>query len=163
MTVLTNVAEGDPTDDLILALLRTARLSRTWEAVAGLGMSKIQISILEQLRVRGTCRLTTLADVMRVELSVMSRQANVLAEAGAIGRERDPDDGRAWLICVTDAGLETLEAVERGRREWFERALAGLSQDDRATAVRVVSAINSEWERALSRKTQRPAEQVKDD
>jgi len=146
---------GDPTDELILALLRTARLSRTWEAVAGRGMSKIQVSILELLRDRGTCRLTTLADVMRVELSVMSRQVNVLAEAGAIERDRDPDDGRAWLIAITGVGLETLAAVEHGRREWFDQALAGLSQSERATAARVVSAINTEWERDLRRKTQR--------
>ncbi len=140
----------DPTDTLILAFMRLAQLSRKWETFAGRDMSKTQIAILWRLRRDGTSRLTTVAEHLKVELSIASRQVNALVEAGAVVRHRDPADGRAWLITLTDTGRERLRAVERERREWFDQVLAGYSDDERAVAARVASAINAEWERSSS-------------
>lgn len=140
-------AEGtavDPTDELIAALMQTSRLSRTWEAFEGQGMSKTQVAILTRLR-QGACRLTALAEELHLELSVASRQVNALAEAQAITRDRDPDDRRAWVIAIADGGRDTLCAIEEGRRRWFEAVLTGFSPRQRATAARVIGAVNREW------------------
>ena len=139
----------DPTDDLIRALMQTTRLSRTWEAFEGQGMSKAQIAILTQLRQQGACRLTVLASSLNLELSVASRQVNALAEAAAVTRDRDPDDKRAWVIAIADGGRDTLRAIEEGRRCWFDATLAGFSLRQRATAARVIEAVNAEWAKNL--------------
>ena len=155
----TAVTPFDPTDELILAVMRTSRLSRTWEAVAGRGMSNAQIAILTRLCRDGKSRLTALAEAVALELSMASRQVNALVEAGAVVRERDPEDGRAWLIELAEPGRDALRAIERDRRQWFEQILAGISEDERAIAARVAAAINGAWEQEIARKVPLIADQ----
>lgn len=144
--LLDPAVSDDPTTRFISALLTYSRLSRSWEAFEARGMTKVQVAILTELSKRGAERVTTLAEKLGVELSVVSRHVTSLSDAGAVARVRDPEDGRAWLLTISGPGEELLAELRQRRHAWFERVLAGFDDDQRATAARVLETINAEWE-----------------
>jgi DNA-binding MarR family transcriptional regulator len=86
--------------------------SRAWGAEAG-GLSRGDMSVLGTLAVRGPQRAGMLAVHLQVGAPVISRQIRSLAGKGLASRHPDPDDGRAELVSLTDAGRERLAVARR--------------------------------------------------
>jgi DNA-binding MarR family transcriptional regulator len=70
-------------------------------------------------------RLTELAAQARMTLAAMSELVNDLERLGIVERRPDPSDGRAKLICLTDAGWDAMRTARRIIGE-IERDYAGL-------------------------------------
>lgn len=62
-------------------------------------------------------RLTELAEQARLTLPAMSEIVSDLEALGAVERRPDPTDGRAKLICLTDAGWEAIRTAQAVIRE----------------------------------------------
>lgn len=58
-------------------------------------------------------RLTELAASARMTRPAMSELVNDLEQLGIVERRPDPADGRAKLICLTDAGWEAMRVAQR--------------------------------------------------
>jgi DNA-binding MarR family transcriptional regulator len=58
-------------------------------------------------------RLTDLAAQARMTLPAMSELVDDLQRLGIVERRPDPSDGRAKLICLTDAGWEAMRTGHR--------------------------------------------------
>jgi DNA-binding MarR family transcriptional regulator len=58
-----------------------------------------------------------------------------------LGRERNPDDARSWLVSLTAEGREKLTAVRRRNATLVAQRIesSGRSEEDLATAVAVLS------------------------
>ena len=82
-------------------------------------------AILSRLDQLGPSRLSTLATVLCLDLSTVSRQVPGLERNGWVARERDPEDHRAQLLDLTPLGHEVLADVRRSRAE----VLTGLLPD----------------------------------
>ena len=76
-------------------------------------------AVLVPLESGGEQRLSALALQLGVDGSVASRQVAVLERSGLITRRPDPQDGRASLLGLSEAGravlAHTRSAIERGR------------------------------------------------
>jgi DNA-binding MarR family transcriptional regulator len=91
--------------------------------------------VLSRLEELGPVRLSTLAQVLSLDISTVSRQVPVLERHGWVVRQRDPEDQRAQLFELTDAGREVLTEVRRSRVEvlgrllpdWTEKELAAFA------------------------------------
>jgi len=59
----------------------------------------------------GPVRLGDLAAAERIAPSTLTRLVSVLEERGYLVREPAPDDARAFLVTVTDAGLDALQRI----------------------------------------------------
>ena len=70
-------------------------------------------------------RLTELAAQARMTLPAMSELVDDLQRLGIVERRPDPSDGRAKLICLTDAGWEAMRTA-RGVIADLEARYAGL-------------------------------------
>jgi DNA-binding MarR family transcriptional regulator len=79
--------------------------------------------VLSRLEELGPVRLSTLAHVLSLDISTVSRQVPVLERQGWVTRERDPEDQRAQLLDLTDAGRDVLTEVRRSRVEVLRRLL----------------------------------------
>ena len=62
-------------------------------------------------------RLTELAAQARMTLPAMSELVDDLQRLGIVERRPDPTDGRAKLICLTEAGWEAMRAARRAIQE----------------------------------------------
>jgi DNA-binding MarR family transcriptional regulator len=70
-------------------------------------------------------RLTDLAAMARMSLAAMSELVDDLERLDIVERRPDPSDGRAKLICLTDAGWDAMrtarEVIAGIETEWAER------------------------------------------
>jgi DNA-binding MarR family transcriptional regulator len=88
------------------------------------------VAILARLDELGPCRLSTLAGVLCLDLSTVSRQVPALERSGWVARERDPEDHRAQLLDLTTQGREVLMDVRRSRNDVLARLLPDWSEDE---------------------------------
>jgi DNA-binding MarR family transcriptional regulator len=86
--------------------------------------------LLVPLERDGDLRCSALAGHAGVDVSVASRQLAVLEKLGYVERRPDPQDGRAALLRLTDAGADALAAARTLRSDWALTALAGWDEAD---------------------------------
>ncbi|MRJ76555.1 MarR family transcriptional regulator [Aeromicrobium sp. SMF47] len=90
-----------------------------------------QASLLYTLRCNGAMRLGDIAEAMKLDASTVSRHVQQLGDHGLIDREPDPEDGRARLIALSDAGAASLARTFDERLAFLSEALEGWSDADR--------------------------------
>lgn len=125
---------ADPVEELSLQLVRLVRgLRGLHVAVVDAGGDHVEpatLGLLSGLAATGPARLSTLAGVMCLDLSTVSRQVPALERHGWVARTRDPHDHRAQLLELTPAGQDMLQAVRRSRADVLARLLPEWSTAD---------------------------------
>ena len=101
----------------------------------GEGMTLVQYRALVVLSYSGEHRVAELAEQLDVNSSSATRLTDRLARKGLISRVTDPDDRRATLIALTDAGRDAVSAVAARRRTEVSRILRKLPVDTRRSVV----------------------------
>lgn len=86
--------------------------------------------LLSDLQVHGESRPSEMAKRKMVDISVISRQIGQLTAAGLVERRPAPEDGRASLIRLTDAGHAKLEQWKVMHIAFVRRALADWTDDE---------------------------------
>lgn len=95
----------------------------------------------------GPVRPTVLVDAFDLDKGAVSRHVQHLVELGLAARERDPRDGRAWLVSATPQGRRRLEAVTADRRERWDALLSGWSEAELADFVQAMGRYNASLSR----------------
>jgi DNA-binding MarR family transcriptional regulator len=95
---LTRLFQTELFDRLVAAGLEEARVPHT--------------HVTAYIKADGS-RLTELAAQARMTLPAMSELVDDLERIGIVERRPDPTDGRAKLICLTDAGWEAMRTARR--------------------------------------------------
>jgi DNA-binding MarR family transcriptional regulator len=130
-------------------IVETARLIRR-EAnrrAATLGATKAQWRVLAHLKRRGDgARQIDIAEAMDVEPITLCRMIDRLEEAGLVERRRDDSDRRAWRIHLTGAAAPMLVKLEEMGTAFNADMLAGISQADRETVLRVLGRMRGNLE-----------------
>jgi DNA-binding MarR family transcriptional regulator len=124
------VAAEMNTEEAVLRL--TMVLGRRFRArVDGDSVDPAHASILYTLKCHGAMRLGDLAEAMRLDASTVSRHVQQLGEHGFIDRDPDPEDGRARIIEISDAGRAALKHTFDQRRDVITAAMADWSDTER--------------------------------
>lgn len=87
-------------------------------------------AVLTVLDRHGEMRLSRLAELMAIDISVTSRHVTHVAERGWIEREADPGDGRCRILRLTPAGRTLLTELAARYTAALESALASWSAQD---------------------------------
>ncbi|UYV38139.1 MarR family transcriptional regulator [Rhodobacteraceae bacterium D3-12] len=96
-------------------------------ASAAPALSKNERKVIVHLAVPR--RMGELAADMQVLPSTVTLIADELEEKGMLQRERDPQDRRAWQLCLTRKGMETRQETLREATDVF-REVTGLSKSE---------------------------------
>ena len=117
-------------EDLVTALYRLGIVQReiARHALAGLGTQGF--TALAIARRDGPVRVSDIAERLRIDLSVASRQVAALVAAGYAEREPDPADRRAFRVTATELGAEVLSESHRRMVEAFAQPLAAWPEAD---------------------------------
>lgn len=94
--------------ELVTTLMNVKVWARQLHQWALSDRSNSALLTLAALERTGPARVGTLAELAQVDASVVSRQVAQLEQAGLVERHRDPDDGRAQRLSVTDEGHRVL-------------------------------------------------------
>lgn len=87
-------------------------------------------AVLTLLDRHGEMRISRLAELMAVDLSVTSRHVAHVAEHGWIERSPDPADKRSRILRLTPGGHAQLDELTRRTTEMFARNLADWTDED---------------------------------
>jgi DNA-binding MarR family transcriptional regulator len=115
-------------------LVHLTRLFQTelFERLRAAGLEDARVAhthVTAYIKAEGS-RLTDLAAQARMTLPAMSELVDDLQRLGIVERRPDPSDGRAKLICLTDAGWDAMRTA-RGQIAEIEAGYAELVGADR--------------------------------
>jgi DNA-binding MarR family transcriptional regulator len=96
----------------LLRLFRTELYARGETAPGATGIRPAHLQVFGTIKAQGS-RLTVLAGESSMSLSSMAELVDDLESLGYLKRRADPTDGRAKLVCLTDAGWH---AIGEGQR-----------------------------------------------
>ncbi|UJA20901.1 MarR family transcriptional regulator [Thermoleophilia bacterium SCSIO 60948] len=105
--------------------------------------------VLAQLDRSGPSRVSALARELHVDASVASRQLAGLEEAGYVERERDPEDGRAWLYDLTGEGTAGLARVRSTLSAELDAAVEDWDAEDVEVLVTGLARLNRDYRRVI--------------
>ena len=145
----------DLRDDIANALhLGAVLLTRYLDSSSG-GLSLSARAVLGTLADDGPTRLTGLATAGGITQPAMTQLVGRLERAGLVVRLIDPDDGRATLVDITDAGRALRAQLRQTQRDNLAELLEALSPDDEATlslAMRVAAPLLDKLRNAAANK-----------
>jgi DNA-binding MarR family transcriptional regulator len=104
-------------------------------------MSKSALSALSRLDTLGPLRITYLAEREGLTQPGMTTLVNRLVSGGLAERRSDPDDGRAVLVALTDAGLARLTDYRVSRTRFIAARLEQLDPASRNALADAVPAL----------------------
>ena len=131
-------------ENFAFELVETARLIRrdANRRAAILGSTKAQWRVLARLARAGDgVRQIELAEALDVEPITLCRMIDRLEESALVERRRDPDDRRAWRIHLTAKATPVIVKLEEMGKSFNADILDGISEADRAAALRVLEQI----------------------
>ncbi|HEY9372163.1 MarR family winged helix-turn-helix transcriptional regulator [Streptomyces sp.] len=102
-------------------------------------------AVLALLHHHGDMRMSRLAELMAVDMSVCSRHAAHTVEHGWVERLPDPDDRRSRILRLTPAGHDMLDELDRRVTETFARNLADWSDDDVAQLTALLARLRDSF------------------
>ncbi|MFC4122724.1 MarR family winged helix-turn-helix transcriptional regulator [Nonomuraea zeae] len=124
------------------ALVTTLNRAKTHERLteaAGVRLDRPDVQILVHLLDAGEPRrIGLIAEGLQVESPHVTRHVAALEQRDLVERVRDPDDGRAWRIALTEEGAEVASRCRKVTTDWFDGAIAGWSAADRAELSRLM-------------------------
>lgn len=102
--------------------------------------------MLARMVEKGPMRPSALVDAFDLDKGAVSRQIQLLVDLGLATKERDPDDGRAWLVSPTEAARQRTKAMVRARRARLADLLEDWSDDELASFVATLGRYNATLE-----------------
>lgn len=105
----------------------------------GIDLDRALSVLLSRLADWAPIRPSALAERMGLDLSTISRQVARLEEDGHLTRQRDPDDGRAFLIDITEQGRGAVALIRAYHRRRLAELLADWSHEDTAQLAELLS------------------------
>jgi len=119
-------------------------------------------AVLTLLARYGDMRMSRLAELLAVDMSVTSRHVAHLAERGWIDRSPDPADKRSRILHLTPTGLAQLEALSQRTTQLLAERLADWSDEEVAQLSRLMERLRASFDdcRALPPRLPPPAREL---
>lgn len=132
---MSDLSSAPHIEDLVKQIYRLGAVRRQLLGHALPELGGQGFTALASIYRRGPARVSDIASHLSVDLSVASRQVQVLTEAGYVDRRPDPVDGRAQLLTVTESGRRALRDSHRRMVEASSLALAGWNEKELSDLV----------------------------
>ncbi|MER5732623.1 MarR family transcriptional regulator [Streptomyces sp. NPDC002138] len=102
-------------------------------------------AVLTVLDRHGEMRLSRLAELLAIDISVTSRHVTHVADRGWIAREADPGDGRSRILRLTPSGRALLLELGARYTAALERTLGDWSAEDITVLTTLLARLRSSF------------------
>lgn len=99
----------------------------------------------------GARRVQDVAEAIWSSMSAASRNVDALVQDGLVDRQADPDDRRASLLQVTDAGVRRLREIDAWRRELITEVYRGLGPERVREVARAFADVGEQLQPVVER------------
>lgn len=113
---------------------RSAELDGTLERSAYL--------VLSVLEAHGPANINCIAERLRLDASTVTRQVVGMECGGLVVRGKDPHDGRATIVRMTEHGRAERARAEKARGALYQAVLQDWDEDERAQLARCLHRLN---------------------
>lgn len=120
----------------VIAFIRAFGLLHPDSTPCGRSLSVSEAHALLELSRGQELSQVTLGQRLRLEKSTVSRLVSQLQEQGWVARVRDPADGRAVRLQLTEQGRHVSEQVAGARSSHFARLIERIPTDEREPVIR---------------------------
>ncbi|MCH0566996.1 MULTISPECIES: MarR family winged helix-turn-helix transcriptional regulator [unclassified Streptomyces] len=103
-------------------------------------------AVLTLLGRHGDMRVSRLAELLAVDLSVTSRHVAHVAERGWIERSPDPADKRSRIVGLTPEGRHKLDGMSRATSRMLAERLADWSDEEVAQLTRLMTRLRASFD-----------------
>ena len=139
--------------ELADAVMRAAKRIRrgTFHQLAPFGINPSQGRALEVLakgaqRSGAMIRLNQLAERLHIAPRSVTTVVDALETAGLVARVQDPQDRRAILLRLTEAGEQTVDRIGRVRQQVAAEYFGSVSPEDRSALLRLLRSADEAYE-----------------
>ncbi|HEY3800463.1 MAG TPA: MarR family transcriptional regulator [Caulobacteraceae bacterium] len=87
------------------------------------------------------CSMTELANFTAIDRTTLTRNVDLLVEAGYVEREAAPKDRRQVMLTLTDSGQATYRRAVAVLRDYNASLMRGVDEGDAQVAARVLQAV----------------------
>ena len=112
-------------------------------ALGDCGISQGQISFLVYIGDHPNCSPSELAHAIEADSGYTTRTIKKLEACGMAVRERHRSDGRAYVLRLTDSGMEKFHEVRTIYAEWESSVMGDLSESERMLLMSMLSRLRS--------------------
>ena len=112
------------------------------DEMSGCGLTLARTKVLRRLRERGPTRQSVLAADFGLSPHSITDIVDGLERLGMAERRPDPDDRRAKLVAITEAGEASLDVANATRERLLTQIFGALSDADRATLLRLLGSLD---------------------
>jgi DNA-binding MarR family transcriptional regulator len=144
--------DADTAVRLRIAIARLSRRLRPTAAGAAAGLTPTRISVLLTIVRGGRIRISELAQSESLNPTMLSRVISDLVDGGLVARVSDDGDRRAAWVETTAAGKKLAERMRRERTLALNRALEGVSAEDRRLLEQALPALEELAEQLQDRR-----------
>ncbi|MFH0521762.1 MarR family winged helix-turn-helix transcriptional regulator [Streptomyces sp. M41] len=102
-------------------------------------------AVLTLLARHGEMRMSKLAELLAVDMSVTSRHVAHVAERGWIERSPDPADKRSRILRLTAAGEERVREMSRRTTQLLAERLSDWTDDEVAQLTRLMTRLRASF------------------
>ncbi|WP_256103744.1 MarR family winged helix-turn-helix transcriptional regulator [Streptomyces sp. ODS05-4] len=102
-------------------------------------------AVLSLLAHHGDMRMSRLAELLAVDMSVTSRHVAHVVDRGWVERLPDPDDRRSRIIRLTTAGEGMLDDLGQRTTDMFARTLGDWSDEDVSTLTALLARLRESF------------------
>jgi DNA-binding MarR family transcriptional regulator len=132
------MADMDKIDDLEEVFRQVfRRMAKQFNKHVDQGISGPQAAILERLESQGRQRVSDLADMLSITPAAVTSLCDKLVAGKYACRKRTETDRRIVYLEITDKGSETLQKVQKLRKEIMAAFCKGLSEEDIEHLIRI--------------------------
>ncbi len=119
-------------------------------SIEGTGLQLSEFAIMEVLLHKGPLPINTVGQKVLLTSGSMTAAVNRLERKGFVRRERDPADGRFFLVHLTDSGRRVIEAAYEKHERNLERIAEALTSEERDELVRLLKKIGIHAEKIVT-------------
>lgn len=127
--------------DLMVALVRAFGLHQPDQTPCGEPVSVSEAHTLMELARGEPLSQMELAGRLRLEKSTVSRLVRRLEQRRWLRRERNPEDGRAVLLHLSEEGRRAAERLAAARVEKFSRIFAVIPPEDQESVLHTLDVL----------------------
>jgi DNA-binding MarR family transcriptional regulator len=113
------------------------------DEMSGCGLSMARTKVLMRLHEHGPTRQSALAAEFGLAPHSITDIVDALERLGLAQRRPDATDRRAKLVAITDAGQSCLGVAYATRERLLTEIFGALSQEDRATLIRLLDVLDA--------------------
>ena len=142
---------NDQIEHQLFKLLRRTNAIHVQTSSGEVELERSAYAILCLVADDGPQRLGSIASAFRLDPSTITRQVQAVERLGLAAKSSDPDDRRAALLHLTEAGQHAVETARAHRRRMLDAILVDWSPEERAEFLKALQRFNDTMDGWIAR------------